>query len=224
MKPDRRETRRLRMLALISERFQGRQVDFANHVGVVPNLVSRYARGTKGIGEDMRDKIEHSCALPKGWLDEAESASPYLKSTGSDPLYVTEPNPPGIFHGKNAPILPHDPAVITSKDISIMGYDGLPSEFRFECDHDLPGEAGDLSIPKGHFAVMDSTVTHRQRDIVLVAFPDGALSLRRVVQGEDGRPYLLGAGAVAPLTDRHKLLAVAVGASTPRLKRTKKAR
>lgn len=53
----------------MNERFGGSQVALAEQVGIVPNLISRYLSGNKGIGEVMRDKIEAGCALPRGWLD-----------------------------------------------------------------------------------------------------------------------------------------------------------
>lgn len=220
MKDARREIRRLQLLRLLNDRFGGRQVDLANFVGILPNLVSRYVRGAKGIGEDMRDKIESACELPTGWLD--SQPPPNEKTKPKAPILPENGGLAPFYGATPAGVLPHDPDVITRKDITIMGLDALPAEFRFEAEHDLPGEAGELTIPKGHYAVLDSTVAHRPRDVVLVAFADGAIGLRRIAQGEDGRAYLLGAGAVAPLTDQHRLLAVAVGASTPRLKRPKK--
>ena len=53
---ERKENRRLRLIQLMAERFAGKQALLSDHVGVSPNLVSRYVRGVKGIGEDMRDK------------------------------------------------------------------------------------------------------------------------------------------------------------------------
>lgn len=56
MLDERKENRRLRLIQLMAERFAGKQALLSDHVGVSPNLVSRYVRGVKGIGEDMRDK------------------------------------------------------------------------------------------------------------------------------------------------------------------------
>lgn len=69
MNDNRKEIRRARLKLLMDERFEGKQAALASCIGVIPNLVSRYIRGTKGIGEDMRDKIEDACGLPRGWLD-----------------------------------------------------------------------------------------------------------------------------------------------------------
>lgn len=67
------------------ERFDGKQASLAAHVGIVANLISRYLNGTKGIGEEMRDKIEDACALPRGWLDTPKDRSdePLLPSPNS---------------------------------------------------------------------------------------------------------------------------------------------
>lgn len=76
---NRREQRRVSLLKLLRD--FGTQAKFADHVGIAATLVSRYIKGTKGIGEDMRDKIEDAFHLPRGWLDtdhgeKLESASP----------------------------------------------------------------------------------------------------------------------------------------------------
>lgn len=65
---DRKEHRRLRLIELIDAHFNKNQALFADHAQVAANLVSRYVTGAKGIGEDMRDKIERNTGFI-GWLD-----------------------------------------------------------------------------------------------------------------------------------------------------------
>lgn len=69
MRP-KKEVRRIRIQQLIDWKCDGTQADFANRVGVPANLVSRYLSGAKGIGEDMKDKIEAAFDLPPHWLDQ----------------------------------------------------------------------------------------------------------------------------------------------------------
>lgn len=73
MLDERKENRRLRLVQLLNDQFQGKQALFAEHTGISPNLISRYVRGVKGIGEDMRDKIEACCDKPRGWMDESDA-------------------------------------------------------------------------------------------------------------------------------------------------------
>lgn len=85
---DKYERRRLRVLDLVREMYQGKQSRFAEEIGRDPNYVSRmlYPEGKKGrkrIGEDMRDEIERKCGLPGGWLD---------MDTGA-PARLAEPSP-----------------------------------------------------------------------------------------------------------------------------------
>lgn len=54
----RREHRRQRLITLIADHFDNNQARFAAVAVVAPDLVSRYVNGVKGIGEDMRLKIE----------------------------------------------------------------------------------------------------------------------------------------------------------------------
>lgn len=68
MTKDRKEARRAGLIKLIESRYGGKQSLLAAAVGVSANLISRYVRGQKGIGEEMRDKIELACGVP-GWLD-----------------------------------------------------------------------------------------------------------------------------------------------------------
>lgn len=69
MKNPKKENRRLRFVLLLETVFRNRQVDLADRIGITANLVSRYVKGVKGIGEDMRDRIEQACGLEPGWLD-----------------------------------------------------------------------------------------------------------------------------------------------------------
>lgn len=65
--------RNTRFNQLLTERFSGVQVAMANCLGITPSLISRYASGSKGIGEDMKELIEGKLNLSQGWLDGIES-------------------------------------------------------------------------------------------------------------------------------------------------------
>jgi len=65
----RREIRQIRLQQLLSDRFNGKQALMADKTEIAATLISRYANGSKGIGERMRDKIEDACGLPRGWMD-----------------------------------------------------------------------------------------------------------------------------------------------------------
>lgn len=54
---------------LLVEQFKGVQVAMADALEISPSLVSRYASGSKGIGEDMKNLIEEKLKLKKGWFD-----------------------------------------------------------------------------------------------------------------------------------------------------------
>lgn len=54
---------------LLVEQFKGVQIAMANALEISPSLVSRYASGSKGIGEDMKTLIEEKLNLKKGWFD-----------------------------------------------------------------------------------------------------------------------------------------------------------
>lgn len=72
---ERKEHRRLRLIELIDANFKKNQALFADAAQIAANLVSRYVNGSKGIGEDMRDKIERNTGF-HGWFDGAVSATP----------------------------------------------------------------------------------------------------------------------------------------------------
>lgn len=65
----RQEVRQTRLVQLIKEQFNDRQVLLAERIGVAPALISGYITGSKNMGEKMRDKIEAACGLHTGWLD-----------------------------------------------------------------------------------------------------------------------------------------------------------
>ncbi|MCQ9378828.1 S24 family peptidase [Methyloversatilis sp. XJ19-49] len=70
----RKEHRRQRFIALIDEKFGGNQARFESKTGVAASLASRYISGSKGIGEDMKAKIEEQAGVP-GWFDDSESTA-----------------------------------------------------------------------------------------------------------------------------------------------------
>lgn len=72
MTTKKKEIRNQRLFKLMHDRFEGSQSRLAEHLGIVPNLVSRYLSG-KGIGEDMKVKIETACGLNNDWLDGVDS-------------------------------------------------------------------------------------------------------------------------------------------------------
>lgn len=57
---------------LLVEQFKGIQVAMANALEISPSLISRYASGSKGIGEDMKTLIEEKLNLGNGWFDRNE--------------------------------------------------------------------------------------------------------------------------------------------------------
>ena len=65
---ERRKHRRTRLGELIDWKFRGSQAMFAAAAQIPATLVSRYLGGQKGIGEDMRNKIETNLNLA-GWFD-----------------------------------------------------------------------------------------------------------------------------------------------------------
>lgn len=67
-KAQRRERRRRRFIDLINEQFEGNQARFENTTGIAASLASRYISGSKGIGEDMKERIETILGLA-GWFD-----------------------------------------------------------------------------------------------------------------------------------------------------------
>lgn len=73
----RKKIKQSRLKELIDIKFEGKQVLFAEKTGITANLVSRYVRGVKGIGEDMQDRIEDKCGLPINWLDGVDEAKTY---------------------------------------------------------------------------------------------------------------------------------------------------
>ncbi len=68
-----KEQRRAALQTLIDWKCGGKQANFADRVGVAANLVSRYLSGAKGIGEEMKEKIEMAFNLPSHWLDQDHS-------------------------------------------------------------------------------------------------------------------------------------------------------
>lgn len=78
--------RNKRFAKLLEERFNGRQKDMADALGIVENLISRYAYGGKGIGETMKEKIHEKLGLPPTWLDDDEDQN-------SDVVYYSTNDP-----------------------------------------------------------------------------------------------------------------------------------
>lgn len=64
-----RAARQRRLIQLLEERFDGKQAALADCAEISATLISRYVTGSKGIGEDMSEKIETACGLPRYWLD-----------------------------------------------------------------------------------------------------------------------------------------------------------
>jgi hypothetical protein len=68
---------------VIDTQFNGRQVDFAEAIGIQqPNYVSRMLSGAKGIGSDMCRKIEAVGKKPDFWMDYDHSESHQLELSG----------------------------------------------------------------------------------------------------------------------------------------------
>lgn len=79
MNPIERKARRQQRLAdLVRDHFHGNQTAFAEKADIAATLVSRYLKGSKGIGEDMRNKIEKNTGFV-GWFDD-QAPGPYGNS------------------------------------------------------------------------------------------------------------------------------------------------
>lgn len=80
--------RRANVEVLIAERFNGSHADFSRATDVAESLVSRYVAGSKGIGEDMAERIEAALGLPEGWMDAAaQRGMPSIGRTRSRPAW-----------------------------------------------------------------------------------------------------------------------------------------
>jgi SOS-response transcriptional repressor LexA len=80
MTPEERKTHRQeRLITLLNEKYGGQQIALANAADISATLVSRYVKGTKGIGEDMAAKIEGNTGY-LGWFgisqEEARAVAP----------------------------------------------------------------------------------------------------------------------------------------------------
>lgn len=80
---ERKKHRQERLLALLNEKYGGQQIALANAADISATLVSRYIKGTKGIGEDMVSKIEGNTGY-FGWFGIA---------SGEDVPAATKPRP-----------------------------------------------------------------------------------------------------------------------------------
>lgn len=92
---DKFEIRRLNLRALLRTHCDGKAATLADKIGRSPSYVSRmlYVEGKEGkkrIGEDMRDFIESALVLPKGWLDNEETALAEMNGTLADNNTTTE--------------------------------------------------------------------------------------------------------------------------------------
>lgn len=77
---DKYETRRLRLLKLVGDRFEGRIASLAKAIQKDSSYVHRILYepgkpGRKRIADDMREHIEQTLGLGYGWLDGVESIS-----------------------------------------------------------------------------------------------------------------------------------------------------
>lgn len=70
------EIRNENLKLLLKEKFEGKQVRFAEAIGMARSLVSRMVRDDvyyhKPMGSDVARKIEHELFLPRGWMDNAQ--------------------------------------------------------------------------------------------------------------------------------------------------------
>lgn len=65
----RKESRRARLHALLTEKFGGVQKPLADTIDIQESLLSRYLSGKKGLGEEMVEKIETTTGFP-GWFSQ----------------------------------------------------------------------------------------------------------------------------------------------------------
>jgi hypothetical protein len=62
-------TRRKNLQHLCVERHEGNQSAMGRALGIEPNLVNRWLRGTKQIGPEVARDVEKNYKLEKGWMD-----------------------------------------------------------------------------------------------------------------------------------------------------------
>lgn len=75
MTPNERKIyRQERLIALLTEKYDGQQIALANAADIAATLVSRYVNGSKGIGEDMAAKIERNTGYI-GWFSQDSGAT-----------------------------------------------------------------------------------------------------------------------------------------------------
>lgn len=81
------DVRRENLINLINQEFNGVQTRLAERIGTQANLVNRWARGAKIIGDQSARKIETAARKPVNWMDidrEKESMPYRSPETGSD--------------------------------------------------------------------------------------------------------------------------------------------
>jgi len=62
-------TRRKNLQQLCAQRHEGNQSAMGRALGIEPNLVNRWLRGTKQIGPEVARDVEKNYKLEKGWMD-----------------------------------------------------------------------------------------------------------------------------------------------------------
>ena len=62
-------TRRKNLQQLCVQRHEGNQSAMGRDLGIEPNLVNRWLRGTKQIGPEVARDVEKNYKLEKGWMD-----------------------------------------------------------------------------------------------------------------------------------------------------------
>lgn len=67
------DVRRQNLNEMIDREFNGVQTRLAEKLGTQPNLVNRWSRGQKIIGDTVARKLEAAANKPKNWLDKDHS-------------------------------------------------------------------------------------------------------------------------------------------------------
>lgn len=89
-KAERKEHRRRRFADLLADKFDNNQARFEASTGIAASLASRYLSGAKGIGEDMKAKIELLADVP-GWFEQPRgSKAPSALQASSDVLQIDQ--------------------------------------------------------------------------------------------------------------------------------------
>lgn len=184
----RKEQRRRRFIALIEERYDGNQARFEDATGIAASLASRYISGAKGIGEDMRDKIELQAGVP-GWFGErTEGAAAEVPVVDSQLVVIDQMNISASM-GFGEALAEHEEVV--HRITLDMGYvrkhmQGVssPANLRVISGH---GNSMAPTINDGDLVLVDTGIRAVKIDGIYVLSANERLYIKSVRQRMDGQ-------------------------------------